>query len=107
MIANYGYEDGSGTYLITIDTEKCDGCGKCVEACPSGVLEVVPNEFDPFTEKMVVAVTEEHRKKIRYSCAPCKPYLASLVGVSKVSTREMKNLPCVQACQAEAISHSW
>jgi ferredoxin len=95
MIANYGYRDGSGTYLITIDTEKCDGCGKCVEACPYGVLEVMPNDFDPIEGGMMAAVTEEHRKKIKYSCAPCKP----------VSGR--KELPCIQACPVEALSHSW
>ena len=108
MIANYGYRDGSGTYLISIDTDKCDGCGKCVEACPYGVLEVVPNQFDPLSENLVAAVTEEQRKKIRYTCAPCKPYLASLTGVTtEVSIREMKNLPCVRTCQPGAISHSW
>lgn len=40
MRANYGYKDGSGEYFITIDTDKYNGCGDCVPACPYGVLGV-------------------------------------------------------------------
>ena len=50
MIANHGYTDGSGTYFISVDSEKCDGCGKCVDACPYGVLEVVDDPFDPLED---------------------------------------------------------
>ncbi len=95
MKANYGYRDGSGEYYITIDTELCDGCTKCVEVCPEKVLEVVENELDPLAEELVARVTDEHRKKIKYSCAPCKP------------TSKPRNLPCVQNCAPGAISHSW
>ncbi|MFX1573386.1 MAG: 4Fe-4S binding protein [Promethearchaeota archaeon] len=95
MKANYGYKDGSGEYFITIDTDRCNSCGKCTEACPEGVLEMAENELDPLEEDLVAIVNEEHRKKIKYSCAPCKP-------VSGV-----RELPCVQACDANAISHSW
>ena len=41
MLANYGYKDGSGEYFITIDTDRCTGCGDCVPVCPAGVLELV------------------------------------------------------------------
>ncbi len=95
MKANYGYKDGSGEYYITIDTELCNGCTKCVEACPENVLEVVENEMDPLAEDLVARVSDEHRKKIKYSCAPCKP------------TTEPRTLPCVQSCEPGAISHSW
>ena len=95
MIANYGYSDGSGTYLITIDTDKCDGCCRCLEFCPAGVLEVGPDENDPLREEPVAKVAEVERKKIKYSCAPCKP----------VSGRP--ELPCVRACPTAAITHSW
>lgn len=94
MIAHYGYKDGSGEYFITIDTEKCNSCGDCVTACPGGVLEIVSNEFDIEGGTMVV-VREEHRKKIRYSCAPCR-------GRGSEGT-----LPCVRVCQPGAIVHSW
>ena len=91
MIANYGYKDGSGDYFISIDTDKCNGCGNCVEACPQGVLEMIIDDYD----EEVAVVTEEHRKKIKYSCGPCKP-----------SSGE-RNLPCVLACEPQAIGHSW
>jgi len=91
MIANYGYKDGSGEYFISINTDKCNGCEDCVTQCPAGVLEMILNDYD----ENVVAVTEGHRKKLKYSCAPCKP----------VSDRPV--LPCVAACKPEAIQHSW
>ena len=95
MIANYGYQDGSGAYIISIDTEKCNGCGDCVEACPYRVLEIVPDPYEPLEEKLVAVVTEDHRRKIKYTCAPCKP------------TSGRRELPCLQACTQGAISHSW
>jgi Fe-S-cluster-containing hydrogenase component 2 len=90
-IANYGYANGSGEYYIVVDTGKCDGCGDCVEACPAGVLEVIEDDYGD----MVVSVTEEHRRKIKYSCAPCKP------------TKGAVTPPCLASCTAEAMSHSW
>lgn len=95
MIANFGYEDGSGKYYIILDTDKCDGCGKCVEACPYNVLEVADNPFDPVEGGQIVIVTEAERKKIKYACMPCKP------------TSGRVELPCVLACPYQAISHSW
>ncbi len=108
MIANYGYKDGSGEYFIAIDTDKCNGCGACVDACPHGVFEVGEDPVDPFREEPVARATDEQRRKLRYTCASCKPYLTSLAGVAtEASLREMKNLPCVRACEPGAISHSW
>jgi len=95
LIANYGYMDGSGQYFIKIDTDKCDGCGECARACPAGVLAVGEDENDPFRETPVAKVTDEHRKKIKYSCGPCKP----------VTGRQ--ELPCVSACKPTALEHSW
>ena len=95
MLANYGYKDGSGDFFITIDTDKCTGCGKCVTACPAKVLEMITDESDPFREIPVVAITEAHRRKIKYSCAPCKP------------AANRPPLPCMQACEPNAITHSW
>jgi len=92
--AHYGYKDGSGDYFIVIDTDKCDGCGKCVEACPYGVLELIPNEFD-IEGGTMVAIRDEHRKKIKYSCAPCKPVSGE------------RKMPCILACEPQAITHSW
>ncbi|KYK25910.1 ferredoxin [Thermoplasmatales archaeon SG8-52-1] len=94
MKANYGYKDGSGDFFITIDTDKCNGCRKCVEACPYGVMAVGENENDPLSEKEVAFVTENERKKIKYTCAPCKPNKKAVP-------------PCIKACKMDAIMHSW
>lgn len=91
MKANYGYTDGSGDYYITIDTDLCDACGKCVTACPAGVFEVIVDDYD----EEVAAVVEGQRKKLKYTCAPCKP------------TSGVVSLPCVVACEPGAIAHSW
>ena len=95
MIANYGYKDGSGDYYIILDTDKCDGCGLCVTACPEHVLLMGEDIGDPLRDAPVVLVTEEHRKKLKYSCSPCKP------------TSGVRNLPCVIACPRGALTHSW
>jgi ferredoxin len=96
MMANYGYQDGSGEYFITIATEKCNGCGDCARICPAHIFEVVvedPN--DPLREEPVAVVAESMRRKLRYGCSPCKP------------SGGRPPLPCVEACTAGAISHSW
>lgn len=96
MIANYGYKDGSGDYFIAIDTDRCDGCRRCVETCPGNVFEVVDEDpNDPFREEPIVVVVSDKRKKIKYECGPCKP------------PTNRPHLPCVDACPQGAISHSW
>jgi hypothetical protein len=44
-------------------------------------------------DKIVAAVTEEHRKKIKYTCSPCKP--------------EINITPCVSVCKKKAIMCTW
>lgn len=95
MLANYGYTDGSGEYYITIDTDLCNGCGQCAHVCPVRVLIMVEDANDPFRDRPVPAVADEHRKQLKYSCAQCKP------------TQGRGDLPCVIACELHAISHSW
>ena len=90
-IANYGYTDGSGDYYIVVNTDNYDGCGKCVEACPRDVLEVITDDYDD----LVVTVREEHSKNLKYVCAPCKPVSGE------------PDLRCAEACPTSAISHSW
>ena len=91
MIAHYGYKDGSGEYFISIDSNKCTGCEKCIPACPGNVLEMITDDYDD----TVAAVTDEQRRKIKYTCMQCKP-----------STGE-RDLPCVNVCEPVAIVHSW
>lgn len=95
MKANYGYKDGSGEYFLTIDTDLCDGCGKCVKACPANVLGVGEDANDPLSDKIVAFVRNEERKKIKYTCGPCKP------------ATNRPPLPCVVACPHKAITHNW
>ena len=96
MLANYGYKDGSGDFFITLDTDKCDGCGDCVTACPNGVFEVVDEDpNDPMREEPVAIVADDKKKKIKYECGPCKP------------STNPPPLPCVESCKVKAISHSW
>ena len=96
MLANYGYKDGSGEFFITLDTDKCDGCGACVPVCPGRVFLVADEDpNDPMREEPVAVVNDEQRKKLKYVCAECKP------------AGERPALPCVAACPAQAISHSW
>jgi ferredoxin len=94
MIAHYGFKDGSGDWFVIIDTDKCNGCGKCAEVCPANVLVVGSDEVDVFREEPVAIVRHEERKKVRYSCAPCKP------------AHGAEPTPCVKACEPQAISHS-
>ncbi|MBW1829530.1 MAG: 4Fe-4S binding protein [Deltaproteobacteria bacterium] len=61
MLANYGYKDGSGDFFITLDTDKCDGCGDCVTACPNGVFEVVDEDpNDPMREEPVMDIRSQN-----------------------------------------------
>ncbi|MBW1880079.1 MAG: 4Fe-4S dicluster domain-containing protein [Deltaproteobacteria bacterium] len=92
MKAHYGYEDGSGRFYLTVDTDLCTGCEDCLAACPAEVFEMV--EEDPIDERMVAAVSDAHRKKLKYSCNPCKP-------------SGYTSLPCVAACEPGALAHSW
>ncbi len=93
--ANYGYKDGSGDYFIEVDTDRCDGCGRCAEACRWGVMEVGEDENDPLRETPVARVAAEHRKRIKYSCTQCKP------------VKDRKTEPCRAACPRDALAHSW
>ena len=97
MIANYGYEDGSGFYYITIDGDLCAQCSSrsCVAACPQGVYAIEMDDYDD----LVAVVTETARKRLREACAPCKGRNGD--GAAK------RQPPCASACPAGAIRHSW
>ncbi|MBP9713545.1 MAG: hypothetical protein KBD60_07625 [Sterolibacterium sp.] len=92
MIANYGYQDGSGIYYIRIDTDACVRCAHaCVVACTQGVFERVVDDYDD----AVVQVADARRRTLASDCAACKPAGGYV------------NLPCVDVCEAYALQHSW
>lgn len=96
MPANYGYSDGSGSYYIAVDTDKCNGCGDCVTACPSDVFEVLDEDpNDPLRDDPVVIVRDDKRNKLKSECGSCKP------------SEDRPALRCVEACRPRALSHSW
>lgn len=95
---SYGYKDGAGTWYVTVDTDVCDGCGECLEACPADLWELKADEFDIFGEGDPVAgIREEHRKSLRYDCSPCKSPSGDGEGVAA----------CAEACPVGAIEFSW
>jgi ferredoxin len=97
MIANYGYEDGSGFYYITIDGAACTICEQhpCVAVCPQGVYALETDDYDD----LVAVVTEAARKRLRDLCSSCKGHNGSGGAQHK--------LPCTSACPAGALRHSW
>ena len=88
--AQYGYSDATGEYFITVDGPLCDGCGKCVDACPAGLLAM---------EKMDGAarpvVKREMSKRLGFLCP----------GYDVCRARNSLN--CHSACTKGAIKHSW
>ncbi len=40
-ILNFLLKEVCGMYMISINADKCEGCGECVDACPAGILGMV------------------------------------------------------------------
>jgi predicted CoA-substrate-specific enzyme activase len=91
MKISYGYSDGTGEYYITVNTGKCDGCGKCVETCFAGNLEVGKNDQGQSKAR----VKDSIRKKIHITCP----------GIKVCSFEHPVN--CQSSCPRNAISHTW
>lgn len=89
MKIHYGYTDGTGEYTITIDTGRCNGCGDCVQVCPSGIFIVDKDD----SGQLNAMVREEARKELEFLC----PGLHNC--------NHEKN--CHDVCSEDAISHSW
>jgi predicted CoA-substrate-specific enzyme activase len=91
MKISYGYSDGTGEYYLSIDTGKCDACGKCLPACPAQVLEIGRNDQG----QPKARVKENIRKKLHLTCP----------GYKSCSEKNVVN--CHSVCAGDAISHSW
>lgn len=94
MLASYGYEDASGAYYISIDTDICADCeGKgCLRACPERLFII---ELDDYDDEVAV-IREEKRNSLRALCSGCKPQ----AGRPEV-------LPCQSTCPSSAVEHTW
>jgi Fe-S-cluster-containing hydrogenase component 2 len=92
LITHYGYCDGSGEFYIIIDSDKCNGCGKCVDKCPQSAL-ILETEFIDLEDKTVAAISEVQRKKIKYTCGSCNP--------------QTEDTPCMLVCDLKAIKCLW
>jgi Fe-S-cluster-containing hydrogenase component 2 len=60
--------------------------------CPQKAL-LIESQLIDLDDKNVAAIAEEHRKKIKYTCQPCKP--------------EKGKTPCIEACPRKAITCVW
>ncbi len=40
---------------ITVDKEKCNGCGTCVDTCPAGVFELKDGKAEPVNQDACLA----------------------------------------------------
>jgi NAD-dependent dihydropyrimidine dehydrogenase PreA subunit len=87
----YGYNDATGDYYITIDSGKCDGCGECVSACPSSIYEINTDDAG----KALAVVKESTRKKLSILCS----------GAGNCNGKEKGN--CQAVCPGQAITLSW
>jgi NAD-dependent dihydropyrimidine dehydrogenase PreA subunit len=95
MHAHYGYEDGSGRFYIVVDTDRCNACAECVAVCPAKLLTL--QEEEPCEARMVAAINDRQRNDLKTACSACKPAR----GFSHAA------LPCIRACAAGALQHSW
>ncbi|MFH1025123.1 MAG: 4Fe-4S dicluster domain-containing protein [Nitrospirota bacterium] len=37
-----------GTFIVTVDGDKCEGCEECVNNCPVGVFQMKDTKADPY-----------------------------------------------------------
>ena len=94
MIANFGYEDGSGNYYISLDTNKCSECDDkdCIDACPSRLFQKEMNDWDD----EIIVVDADKCNSLMTECSTCKSI-----------SDHLTKLPCQSACKLNAIVHSW
>ncbi|NLE90627.1 MAG: 4Fe-4S binding protein [Dehalococcoidales bacterium] len=87
----YGYEDGTGSYFISLDEGLCDGCGKCADVCPAGIFCLVQRDG--------YKVAEVKQTAIKRLSALCPGFITCRTGNHGVT--------CKNVCKHNAIEHSW
>jgi predicted CoA-substrate-specific enzyme activase len=87
----YGYNDATGDYYITVDPARCNGCGKCVTACPAQVFEM----FQENGTGPVTRVKESARKRLSILCP----------GYKACNNEHKEN--CKSVCSKDALSLTW
>lgn len=70
--------------LAVVDKEKCKGCTKCLEACPSGLIQMIPYD----AKYAVMCASKSKGKDVRAACEE------GCIGCKK----------CVTVCETGAIS---
>jgi len=91
VISHFGYRDASGAYYVSVDSERCTGCGACVTACPQQALEVVRTMVD-IDEQDVAQVKEPSRRRLAEVCGACA---------------SARRFLCVVACAPRAVGVQW
>ena len=91
MLANYGYIDGTGEYYIIVDTDKCDGCGRCADVCPVDLFQIITDDYG----KEVIEVRPELVGKVGYLCP------------GKNVCSKTSEATCHSVCEQKALSHTW
>lgn len=87
----YGYNDGTGDYYITIDLGRCDGCGKCVSVCPAAIFEVLQENG----RQPKARVAEAVRKRLSMFCP------------GDYACHASRRENCRSVCQNGAINLTW
>lgn len=70
--------------VAVVDRTKCVGCGKCVQACPNGLIALIPDT----AEYVVRCSSQEKGKAVKEACS------AGCLGCTA----------CVKQCEFEAVS---
>jgi len=74
-----------------VDTDRCDGCGDCLIACPRAVFEIEEDDYD----EPKAVVKPEHARTLGDVC----------LGYDARCAAEKTN--CHAVCPHNALAHSW